>query len=166
MSTDNLPVAQIMNRQVATVSAELPIDQLILLLVNERLGAALVVGPRGNPVGSVSLSDLVTEEYEWAQMRRDTRPWLRIAGARLATDEDLFAERLRSSRTVADIMSPLDHAVRPDTPVGRAAAMMVAHHLERLIVMERDGAVVGLLTQFDLTRLLAEQGRDGPGVRP
>lgn len=163
MSTDDLPVAQIMNRHVTVVNAELPIDQLILVLVNERCGSALVQDANGHAVGSVSLSDVVAEEYEWAQLRRDTRPWLKVAGPRVMDDDDLFSERVRANQTVADLMAPLVHTVRPDTPVGRAAAMMIHHRLEHLIVRDPDGTIVGMVTQRDLTRLVADPGpRDLP----
>ncbi|MBS1151982.1 MAG: hypothetical protein H6Q89_3680 [Myxococcaceae bacterium] len=165
MTNDEYPVSKIMSRKVISVTPQLPIEQLILLLVDEDIGGALVVDPQGRAIGTVSKSDLVADDYEWAKMRQETQPWQRIGGSRVARDEELFTERLRASQIVADIMSPITYSITPEATIARAAALMVANHLHRLPVLDADGRVVGIVTNFDITRWMAQQlGSLGPGA--
>lgn len=165
MMNEEYPVSAIMSRNVISVTPHLSLEQLILLLVDEDIGGALVVDQRGAAIGMVSRSDLVADDYEWAKMRQETQLWKRIGGARVATDEELFTDRMRGSQIVADIMSPIAFSIRPSATVGRAAALMVANHLHRLPVLDETGTVVGIVTNFDITRWMAQQlGALGPSV--
>jgi CBS domain-containing protein len=165
MTNDQYPVSKIMSRKVISVTPQMPIERLILLLVDEDIGGALVVDPYGRAIGTVDKGDLVADDYEWAKMREETQPWQRIGGSRVARDEGLFTERLRASQLVADIMSPISFSLNPDDTVGRAAALMVANHLHRLPVLDESGRVIGIVTQFDITRWMAQQlGALGPGA--
>src|SRR4051812_24557541 len=65
-------VGDIMSRRVVATRPEMPIESLILLLVDEAIGAVPVVDAENRPIGMVSKSDLVFDDYEWAELRDET----------------------------------------------------------------------------------------------
>lgn len=62
------------------------------------------------------------------------------------------AELLRASAgaKVSDAMTRVALAVAEDAPLGRAAALLAAHDVERLAVVSADGIVVGVLSALDV----------------
>ena len=50
----------------------------------------------------------------------------------------------------ADIMTEQVITVTPDTPIAEAAWLMLHHRISGLPVRDRDGAVVGIITEGDL----------------
>src|SRR5438132_5004155 len=69
-------VGDIMSHKVVAVRPELPIESLILLLVDEGFGAVPVVDAEHRPIGMASKTDLVFDDYEWAELR-DEAVWLK-----------------------------------------------------------------------------------------
>lgn len=62
----------------------------------------------------------------------------------------------------ADIMTEQVITVTPDTPIAEAAWLMLHHRVSGLPVRDRDGAVVGIITEGDLLRR-AETGTQRHG---
>ena len=58
-------------------------------------------------------------------------------------------------QTVAQAMTPADHivSVGPSVTSAEARALLYEHRLEKLPVVDRDGAVVGLITSRDVVRV-------------
>jgi CBS domain-containing protein len=54
------------------------------------------------------------------------------------------------TKRVRDLMHPGLITCRPDTTLGQVALMLTHHHIHSLIVADRDGRPVGILTDFDL----------------
>lgn len=76
------------------------------------------------------------------------RDWLR-ASANLP-------EALARGRKVAEVMRRDVVTVRPGTPLRRAARLMLGRKLGCLPVLDREGTLVGLLTESDLASLAGE----------
>jgi len=57
-----------------------------------------------------------------------------------------------SARTVQDAMTRGPISVRPDAPLAEAARILDACHISGLPVVDRDGQLVGVLSQTDLLR--------------
>jgi CBS domain-containing protein len=57
-----------------------------------------------------------------------------------------------SELRVHDLMTPNVVTVRPDDTVARAYELMLDHRFRHLVVLDRDGDLVGLLTHRDLLR--------------
>lgn len=66
--------------------------------------------------------------------------------------------RSRSGAKVADAMVKVALSVPEGAPVARAAALMAAHHADRVAVVADDGVVVGVLTAVDVLAWLTGQG--------
>lgn len=100
--------------------------------MNERnVGTLVVVDRETRPVGIVSDRDLV----------------LRV----LATGKDASATPVR------DVMTSAPKVVTEATPIEDALKLMRAGRFRRLPVVDRQGALVGLLSLDDILDLLAEE---------
>jgi len=60
------------------------------------------------------------------------------------------------SKTVADVMRPIEHAVGTDTPLSAALQLMSTHQLSNLPVVRGDREFVGLITRGSVVRHMAE----------
>jgi CBS domain-containing protein len=95
------------------------------ILSNRQFSALAVVDDVGRPVGVVSRTDIV---------RREAKP---------------------SARTdVREIMTATVLSVRPEDPAWEVVAKMAAHKVHRLFVVDRTGALVGVISAFDIVRKL------------
>ena len=83
-----------------------------------------VVNNWGRAIGVVSKTDLVENEITSA----------------------------RDRRRVADIMMPLVFALPPDASIAQAAALMAYEGVHRVIVVDRGGYVVGVVSSLDIAR--------------
>jgi CBS domain-containing protein len=54
------------------------------------------------------------------------------------------------TKRVGDLMHPGLITCRMDTPIGQAALLLLRHRVHALVVTDRDGRPVGLLSDFDL----------------
>lgn len=60
------------------------------------------------------------------------------------------------NKTVADVMKPVEHAVRTNTPVSVALQLMSAHQLTNVPVIRDDREFVGLITRGSVVSHLAD----------
>ncbi|CAM3901077.1 ABC transporter ATP-binding protein [Cohnella lubricantis] len=60
------------------------------------------------------------------------------------------------SKTVADVMKPIEHAVKTNTPLSVALQLMSAHQLPNVPVIRDDNEFVGLITRGSVVSHLAE----------
>jgi CBS domain-containing protein len=139
-----------------SVHANLLIERLILLLIDEDLSAVTVVDDERRPVGVVSKTDLVFDDYEWAELR-DEALSLRRVGAVVRDEEetDLYVTELLQSRTVRDIMSGDPVTVSAHAPVTEAARVMSEHQVHECPVVDGEGRLVGMITSLDIVRWVA-----------
>jgi CBS domain-containing protein len=134
-------VASVMTSPVITVRPELPYQDLVRLLTEQRISAVPVVDGGGRPLGVVSEADvLAKQEFRggsvappwWAGRRRRSR-WHKATGM-----------------VAADLMTTPVVTIEPDEPVTAAARRLAEKHLRRLFVVGEDGAVVGVASRQDV----------------
>jgi predicted transcriptional regulator len=104
----------------------MPLHEAAAALAEHQIGGAAVCTPEGKVVGVITKTDL-TEAYGSAE----------------------------EGRAVADVMTPEVLAVRPDDLVERAVHLMVFEGVHRLFVIDRTGALSGIVTSMDVLRELA-----------
>ncbi|MDE1858318.1 MAG: CBS domain-containing protein [Thaumarchaeota archaeon] len=80
----------------------------------------------------------------------------------IVTERDLVSKVLAESIDaknvlVRDIMSTPLITVAPEVPLTGAAELMARYRIRRLVVVNADGAMVGLVTTGDIARTLAEK---------
>ena len=149
-------VAEMMHADAPTVSPETGIGDLARLLSDERHSSVAVVSD-GKLVGMVGQSDLIFQEIEDEVPLPHTLPI--FGGVIFLERMDRWKDRFRRAygTTVGDLMSAEPVSVGPDDTVHQAAKLMVKHDVDRLPVVDGDGAVLGVISRADVARALAEE---------
>ncbi len=80
----------------------------------------------------------------------------------IVTERDLVSKVLSEpvdpkNVLVRDIMSTPLIIVAPDAPLTGAAQLMTQYHIRRLVVVDKNGTLVGIVTTGDIARALAEK---------
>jgi CBS domain-containing protein len=136
-------VADVMTKDVVTVSPETTLKEVARLLVDRRISGVPVVSGDGTVLGVVSEEDVLFKER-----RHTTRPHGLLA--RLLDDDAPFRPKLEA-RTAADAMSSPAVTIEPWRHVATAASNMIDGHIKRLPVVEGD-RLVGIVTRSDLVK--------------
>jgi Zn-dependent protease len=68
--------------------------------------------------------------------------------------EDLQGRPVSPAATVAEVMRPQVHAIRPEAPALDALQRMSSNRYPRLLVVDASGQVVGMITNTDLLRAI------------
>ncbi|WP_338663231.1 CBS domain-containing protein [Pararoseomonas sp. SCSIO 73927] len=110
---------------IVTVEAGQPLPQVARTLVRHRIGAVLVRGGDGPPLGILSERDIV----------------------RLFAEDEVTVDTL----TAADAMTKILHTVTPETPIIAALELMTDRRVRHLPVLEGE-RVVGIVSIGDLVK--------------
>lgn len=129
-----------MQRDVITVSPETPILDIHRLFVEEEIHGAPVVDDAGQVRGVLSALDLLRI------VREELEP---------ADPEDRVEDA-----TASDAMTKELVTVRPTASVEDIARTMLAHHVHRVLVIGENRELEGVITSFDLLRVLAPSSRE------
>lgn len=146
------PVSEIMTSKVVTVRPEISLEILILLLIDNDITGAPVVDESGHPIGVVSRSDLVTDDYNWAQLRADFLSYPVAIGER---SENLFLPELFRSRCVGDLMTREVLRLSPHASVADAAAAMEKNPEHCALVVDEADHLAGIVSMFDIVKWIA-----------
>src|SRR5262245_1637572 len=150
----------IMHSNVLTVTDTMDLREAAKIFVEERISGAPVVDELGNLLGVISQSDLV--EYELATERELT---VEAPFYRRPYDESLhpgrgFQIEKLPADTIKDVMTPSLITVMEDTPIREVAARMAECGIHRLIVVDEDQQIRGIVTSLDVIRWVAETGEE------
>ena len=157
-----MTVAEIMTRDVATLSPEMTLKEMDRIFVERQVsGAPVVDGER--LVGVVSQADVVRllyDEQKKAQQVSDFYgspfPIAISALDQLAKNSRKIADHLTKQK-VGELMIPYPLTVRPSDAVESVARLMVSERIHRVLVTE-DERLVGIVSSLDIARLVAEVG--------
>lgn len=152
---DQAVVGDIMSPKVVSVHSTMLIERLILLLIDENLSAVTVVDDERRPIGVVSKTDLVFDDYEWAELRDEALSLRRVGEARDEESNDLYVAELLQSRTVKDIMSGEPITVSAHAAIKEAARAMSENGVHECPVVDAAGQLVGMVTSLDVVRWVA-----------
>jgi CBS domain-containing protein len=123
------PLSLVMARKVVCVRADMDASEARARILSRGVSGLPVVDNWGRAVGVLSRSDLVEHEVTG-------RP---------------------SGRQVADIMSPFVLSLPQDASIGQAAALMAYEGVHRIVVVDRSGYVIGLVSALDIARWLGRR---------
>lgn len=136
------PVEEVMTRDVVTVAPDTCWKDVLRALEERRIDAAPVVDEHGRVLGVVSESDLTA----LGESPGTWRDWL-------AHGRDMArTARKARARTAEALMSSPPRTVGPGTPMSDAARLMHRHGVGRLVVVDDDGRLAGIVTRSDLLR--------------
>jgi CBS domain-containing protein len=126
-------VADIMRTDVKTVDLDATVGEAIATLADVHVSALPVTDARGQVIGVLSTTDIL------GALSETSEPQVR---------EQLFDEPVR------DLMTSRSRVIEPDADVLTAAREMLRLDVHRLFV-ERDGRLVGVISQTDIVGAVA-----------
>ena len=145
----------IMTPNVKAVPQDWTMQQLAEFLTENEITGSPVCDDSERIIGIVTLKDIA--EFRWNQVSGEPEK-------ELSDDEKQEARQIRQmmfegmTRTpveVHDIMTPSVMSVGEDTSVRTIADIMMAEHLHRIFVTEKE-AITGIITTYDMLKLVAE----------
>jgi CBS domain-containing protein len=151
----HLTVADVMTHDVAYVSPDTPISEVVVLLIDRALRALPVLDADRRVVGMITDGDLLARGGMdlSVELQRALPLDLRAAGAAPPADRPHRA---------ADVMTH-DPVTLPATlPLAQAAAILADRNLKRLPVIDGAGRLAGMVSRSDLLTTVAEGLRQRP----
>lgn len=149
----DLNASDIMQRDLVTVRASDPLDEVERVLADARISGVPVLDEEGQMLGVLSTKDLVRSHAEDAEIPED----LGFQDSVLdADDTEPVAYRRSGSGALCagDVMTTEVATIAPDTAFVEIARRMVDREVHRLMVVDR-GRLVGIVTTMDVLRPLA-----------
>jgi CBS domain-containing protein len=128
MSSLTLPeqtARELMTPNPVSISERAAVIDAAAVLANRDFSALAVVDDAGRPVGVLSRTDIVRREA-----------------------------RQRGRTDVREVMTASVLSVRPEDPAWEVVAKMAAHKVHRLFVVDRTGALTGVISAIDIVRRL------------
>lgn len=132
-------VSKWMSPKVFTLQPTDSISVAIHLMKEKRIRRIPIVNGNGKLVGIVSDRDL-----------KDVSP------SRATTLDIWELHAVLDKLKIADVMTKKPSTVTPETPIEKAAAVMLEKRVEGLPVLDGKGNLVGILTEGDVFRALVE----------
>jgi len=147
--------ADIMTPDVITVPPDTPLDQLVGLMLENRI-SGVPVTQDDSIVGIVTEGDLMRRVELGTETRRSHLLEL-LSGA-----TPLAAEYVRShGRKASEVMTQAVVTVEHTTPIAEIARLLEARRIKRVPVL-RDGKLVGIVSRANLLRALASRLQASP----
>lgn len=122
-----LLVRDIMTESVLVLTENTALMEAATTLSNMGVTGAPVCDPQGRVIGVVSKSDIIA----------------RLTDGRSSTELH-----------VGDLMTTKVFSVRPDETLGRAVKQMVAENVHRIMVVDEEHKLLGILTPMDVLKAL------------
>jgi CBS-domain-containing membrane protein len=132
-----LKIKDIMTANVYTVEADASAEEAAWGLTRRHLGGAPARDAQGNLVGVLSSSDLVNPEP---------------------------AQWIRGEATVGDLMSPEVISLYADDPALAAVTEMARRNIHRVVVLDEESKLAGIVTPMDVVRAVARGANFDPAA--
>ena len=153
-------VADVMTRDLLTVHPETQLKEAIQLLAKNRISGLPVVTQDGELIGILSESDLM-----WQATGAPLPAYIMLLDSVIYLKNPArYDEELHKAlgQTVGEVMShdkPV--TIQPTASIRDAAQLMHNKKVSRLPVINESSELVGILTQGDIVRALAESYQEG-----
>ncbi|MBX3056937.1 MAG: DUF190 domain-containing protein [Anaerolineae bacterium] len=141
------PVQDVMRREVVTVTPDTPAVEVVTLLLQKGYRSLPVVDGDGRIQGIITDGDLLRRAG--LQARLDLQPELADADW-----QQQVADLRAQGGTAVDLMTSPVHTVTAADPLQQAVALMTAHHLKRLPVVDGHGRLAGWISRVDILRAI------------
>lgn len=147
-------VSEIMTRNLITVSPESSLESAIKILADKKLSGLPVVNAQGDLVGVISETDLT-----WQATGVDTPPYIMFLDSVIYLQNPAKHNQevhKALGQTVAEAMNDSPTTVQDSQLVREAARIMHDKKVRRLPVVNAESKLVGIITQGDVIRMMAE----------
>jgi CBS domain-containing protein len=145
-------VKDVMVKDVVFVHPQDTLDEALVLLVENRVSGLPVVDGRQRCVGVLSVTDLIDlarelddEIADLVRVSEVSRGWL----------VEKLTQRGLGKQKVQEVMTPVAVGVAPVTPLAEAAQLMIRNRVHRLVVMDTDDRLLGIISAMDILSAFA-----------
>jgi CBS domain-containing protein len=139
------PVQNMMRTQVVTVTPDVPLTEVVTLLLQKRTRSLPVVDENGRPQGIITDGDLLRRAGLSARL--DLQAELSTTG----WQQQLAVLREQNVTAVALMTSPLI-TIPATASLHQAVQVMTQHDLKRLPVVDENGHLAGWISRIDILR--------------
>ncbi len=146
-------VADIMTPNPISVTPKTPLKEAITILAEKKISGLLVVDEQGKLRGMISESDLM-----WQETGVETPPYIMLLDSVIYLQNlSRYEKEIHKAlgQTVEDVMSDRPITVQSHQSVREAARLMQDKKIRRLPVVDREGKIIGIITQGDIVRMMA-----------
>ncbi|MER6098603.1 CBS domain-containing protein [Streptomyces sp. NPDC001728] len=144
-------IDELMTREVVSVPRDAPFKEITRTLTRHQVTAVPVVDGGGRVMGVVSEGDLLRKSADQAAAPGDPPAVPDLAAWERAKAEGTRAEELMSAPAVC---------ARPDWTVAEAARLMEVQGIKRLVVVDDEDRLVGIVSRRDLLGIFLRQDDD------
>ncbi len=145
-----MKVKELMATEVVSVSPDTTYEETARLLYTHQISGAPVLDEKGRVVGFVSEKDIVRILYPWYRSFYESPESYTDMEARESKASDI-----RNTK-VEVFMKRNIFTVTPDDPIMKAGALMLAHDVNRLPVVE-NGKVVGIVSRGSIYKAILKK---------
>ncbi|MEO0456418.1 MAG: CBS domain-containing protein [Cyanobacteria bacterium P01_A01_bin.114] len=146
-------VAEIMTPNPFTARPDMSLKEAIQCLADHRISGLPVVDSEGKAAGELSETDLM-----WQASGATLPAYIMLLDSVIyLTNPNRYNQELHKAlgQTVADVMSSKVNTIGHQDSLKKAAQIMHDEQIRRLIVVDDDRKVVGILTRGDIVREMA-----------
>jgi len=136
-------VRDLMTAEVATVTGQTPVSEVISQLIEHGVKLLVVVDEERRVLGVVTLGHLLTHDNTFRRL--DLQRAVTTTHLSQHVDQVFAAER-----TAGDVMIRHPLVLKDDTSMDAAARWMIAQHVTRMPVVDADEKLIGMLDQAAL----------------
>jgi len=159
--TETLSARDIMNRHVVAVSPRDKLQAAMELMLENHVTGLPVMDRADRCIGIISATDILQYEQDNGELVAETTSDVaRYFDQMTQRWEDVrltaYALERLNEIEVDEIMSRDLVFVRPDTPVTSVARKMLDQGVHRLVVLDEENYLLGLVTATDFVRLAAK----------
>lgn len=155
-----LKAYDIMQTNVFMATEDMSLWELARLFSQKRVTGVPVIGKGGGVVGVVSKTDLVRlNASNTGEPKSDEATFFKVTGGDLNDlSSEIDLEDLKSCPTkkVKDIMTPWIIAALPETPITEVAWTMVDESIHRVLIVDQQKQLKGIITTVDIVRAVAQ----------
>ena len=144
--------ADLMSPNPVSLRSAATVQEAVALLTDRGFSAAPVIDAAGRPLGVLSRTDLLVHERE--QTHHATMSWDADLESPMTPVHQGFSVEVVDPTRVLDIMTPVVFTVGLHAPAREAVEQMLALKVHQLFVVDREGALVGVISALDVLRRL------------
>ena len=144
-------ISELMTREVVSVRGDAPFKEIVRTLSQHRVTAVPVVDGEGRVVGVVSEGDLLRKTADQAAAPSDLPAVPDLEAWERAKAQGVRAEELMSAPAVC---------ARVEWTVAEAARLMEVQGVKRLVVVDGDDRLVGIVSRRDLLAIFLREDDD------
>ena len=146
-------VADIMTPNPISVTRKTSLKEAITIIAEKKISGLPVVDEQGKVTGIISESDLM-----WQETGVEPPPYIMLLDSVIyLQNPGRYDKEIHKAlgQTVEDVMSDRPITIQAHQSVKEAAKLMHDKKIRRLPVVDQEGKIVGIITQGDVVRMMA-----------